>query len=204
VSVVIPDALQFDERGLIPVVVQDRESGDVLMLAFANGEALSRTAETGLAHFWSRSREMLWQKGETSGHVLRARELRTDCDRDALLLVVDPEGPTCHTGTRTCFGDATATLGGVLAELSAVIEQRAQSSPDASYTARLLEKGLDSTLKKLGEEGAEVVIAARAETPERLAEESADYVFHLLVALSQRGISSEQMLEVLNRRRKKK
>ena len=109
----VPGDLAFDSNGLIPVVVQDRASGDVLMVAWANGEALERTAETGLAHFWSRSRGELWRKGETSGNGLRVVEARADCDRDTLLLVVDPEGPACHTGARTCFGNESPTAAGI-------------------------------------------------------------------------------------------
>src|SRR5512138_1523216 len=105
----VPSGLAFDERGLLPVVAQDRLSGDVLMVAWANATALAETVRTGEAHFWSRHRQALWRKGETSGHVLRVRELRTDCDRDVVLMVVDPSEPACHAGTRTCFGDATAT-----------------------------------------------------------------------------------------------
>lgn len=197
----IPGELVYDAAGLIPVLVQDRASGDVLMLAYANADALARTAESGLAHFWSRSRQALWRKGETSGNALRVREVRADCDRDALLMVVEPEGPACHTGARTCFGETTATGAGMLEELRRVIASRRQSSPEGSYTARLLAKGLDHTLKKIGEESAEVVIAAKGESDERLAEESADLVFHLLVALEQRGVRPGQVLEVLRRRR---
>ncbi len=199
--IAVPAALVFDEAGLIPVVVQDAASGDVLMLAWANAEALACTAESGLAHFWSRSRQSLWRKGETSGNSLRVRELRADCDRDALLLVVDPEGPACHTGARTCFGDATPTAAGMLDELRRVIASRREAAPEASYTARLLAKGLDHSLKKIGEESAEVVIAAKGESRERVAEESADLLFHLLVVLEQRGVRPGQVLDELRRRR---
>jgi phosphoribosyl-ATP pyrophosphohydrolase/phosphoribosyl-AMP cyclohydrolase len=198
---VIPEALVFDAAGLVPVVVQDRASGDVLMVAYANAEALERTRESGLAWFWSRSRGRLWQKGESSGHALRVREVRTDCDRDALLFVVDPAGPACHTGARTCFGDATPTAAGMLEELRRVIESRRGASPDSSYTARLLAKGLDATLKKIGEEATEVVLAAKGESDERLAEESADLLYHWLVALAQRGVAPGAALDVLRRRR---
>jgi phosphoribosyl-ATP pyrophosphohydrolase/phosphoribosyl-AMP cyclohydrolase len=192
----------FGEDGLIPVIAQDRQSGDVLMVAFADAEAVAKTAETGFAHFWSRRRKALWKKGETSGHVLRVREARVDCDGDTLLLVVDPAGPACHRGTRTCFGDAPATAAGMLAEVERVIAERATSAPEASYTARLLHKGQDAVLKKIGEEATEVVLAAKGETDERLAEESADLVFHLLVALHQRGLRMADVLAVLERRRK--
>jgi phosphoribosyl-ATP pyrophosphohydrolase/phosphoribosyl-AMP cyclohydrolase len=197
----IPGELVYDAAGLIPVVVQDRASGDVLMLAYANAESLQRTADSGLAHFWSRSRRALWRKGETSGNTLHVRELLADCDRDALLMLVEPEGPACHSGARTCFGEGTPTGAGMLEELRRVIASRRSSPPEGSYTARLLAKGLDHTLEKIGEESAEVVMAAKAESGERLAEESADLLFHLLVALEQRGVTPGQVLQVLRHRR---
>lgn len=197
----VPADLAYDGAGLVPVVVQDRRSGDVLMMAWANAEALARTAETGLAHFWSRRRRALWRKGETSGHGLLVRELRADCDRDTLLMVVDPEGPACHTGTRTCFGDEATSVAGVLAEVGRVIEERDRSRPEGSYTARLLAKGQNEVLKKIGEEAVEVALAARSESDERLAEEAADLVFHLLVALGQRRVGFERVLEALKARR---
>lgn len=200
-SVRVPDVV-FDANGLVPVVVQDRASGDVLMVAHADAEALRLTAETGFAHFWSRSRKALWKKGETSGHVLHVREVRVDCDRDTLLLVVDPAGPACHTGARTCFGDAPAAGSGVLAEVGRVIAERARTGGEGSYTARLLAKGPDAALKKIGEEATEVILAAKGEPDERLAEEAADLVFHLLVALHQRGLGVGDVLAVLERRRK--
>lgn len=198
---VIPGGLAYDGSGLIPVVVQDRASGDLLMVAYANAEALARTAETGLAHFWSRSRSALWKKGETSGNLLRVREVRADCDRDALLMLVDPEGPACHTGTRTCFGDGPASAAGILEELRRVIAERARTRPEGSYTAKLVSKGLDHSLKKVGEEATEVVLAAKGESEQRLAEESADLLFHLLVVLEQRGVAFTRVLDVLRARR---
>jgi phosphoribosyl-ATP pyrophosphohydrolase/phosphoribosyl-AMP cyclohydrolase len=202
VSVALPDALAYDSAGLIPVVVQDAASGDVLMVAYANREALDLTAQTGLAHFWSRSRGALWRKGETSGNEMRVREVRADCDRDALLMVVDPAGPACHTGTRTCFGDDTPTAAGIMGELGRVIASRASASPDSSYTARLLAKGPDHVLKKIGEEATEVVLAAKSESDERLAEEAADLLYHLTVALAQRRVPFARALEVLRARRR--
>jgi phosphoribosyl-ATP pyrophosphohydrolase/phosphoribosyl-AMP cyclohydrolase len=195
-------SLKYGPDGLVPVVVQDRGSGDVLMVAWANEEALRRTVETGLAHFWSRSRQALWLKGETSGNRLHVRGLRADCDRDALLLVVDPEGPACHAGTRTCFGDDPAAVAGVLGEVERVIAERGRDRPPGSYTAKLLGKGLDHSLKKVGEEATEVVLAAKGETPERLAEETADLLFHVLVVLAQRGVRVADVLAVLEKRRK--
>ena len=201
-SVALPDRLAYDAAGLIPVVVQDATSGDVLMVAYANREALDLTAQTGLAHFWSRSRGALWRKGETSGNEMRVREVRADCDRDALLMVVDPAGPACHTGTRTCFGDDTPTAAGIMGELGRVIASRASASPDSSYTARLLAKGPDHVLKKIGEEATEVVLAAKSESDERLAEEAADLLYHLTVAMAQRRVPLARALEVLRTRRR--
>jgi phosphoribosyl-ATP pyrophosphohydrolase/phosphoribosyl-AMP cyclohydrolase len=197
----LPEGLRFDAAGLIPVVIQERRSGDILMVGYANRQALDRTVETGLAHFWSRSRKKLWQKGETSGHVLRVTGLLTDCDRDVLLAVADPVGPTCHTGQRTCFGEASATSAGVLAELERVIEERARQRPKGSYTVELLETGLDGCLTKLAEEAAELAQAARAESDLRLAEETADLLYHLLVVLAGRGVSIDSALELLRSRR---
>ncbi len=198
----MPEGLIFGSDGLLPVVAQDRRSGDVLMVAHANAEAVARTAETGFAHFWSRSRRALWMKGETSGHRLRVTAALADCDRDALLLVVEPDGPACHEGTRTCFGDATATAAGILDELRRVVEERRQRGGEGSYTAKLLAKGLDHSLKKLGEEATEVILAAKGESDERLAEEAADLAFHLLVVLAQRGLGPERVLDVLRARRR--
>jgi phosphoribosyl-ATP pyrophosphohydrolase/phosphoribosyl-AMP cyclohydrolase len=200
-AIAIPDGLVFDASGLVPVVAQDRASGDVLMLAWANAEAIAKTAETGLAHFWSRSRQALWLKGEGSGHTLRVVEARADCDRDALLLVVEPAGPACHTGSRTCFGDGSATAAGMLEELARVVKARRAAEPSESYTARLLAKGPGAVLKKIGEEATEVVLAASAESDERLAAESADLLFHLLLALEQRGVALASVLDELRRRR---
>ena len=201
-TVVMPGSLAFDAAGLLPVVVQEAGSGDVLMVAWANREALERTAETGLAHFWSRSRGALWRKGETSGHQMSVREMRADCDRDALLMVVDPAGPACHTGSRTCFGDDSATAAGILAELERVIASRSGADPASSYTARLLARGPDQVLKKIGEEATEVVLAAKSESDERLADEVADLLYHLMVALAQRKVPLTRALEVLRERRR--
>jgi phosphoribosyl-ATP pyrophosphohydrolase/phosphoribosyl-AMP cyclohydrolase len=196
-------AVTFGEDGLVPVVVQDGTSGDVLMVAWANVEALQRTCATGLAHFWSRSRQRLWRKGETSGHQLRVRALRTDCDHDVVLAVADAEGPACHEGTRTCFGDVPATSAGVLAEVERVIGQRLRDRPEGSYTARLAAKGPDHALKKIGEEATELVLAAKGETDERVAEEAADLLFHVLAALRQRGLGLADVAAVLERRRRR-
>jgi len=202
VTLALPPSLKYDAAGLIPVVVQERRSGDVLMVAYANALSLARTVETGLATFFSRSRQRLWQKGETSGNVLRVAEMRTDCDRDTLLMIVDPSGPVCHTGSRTCFGDLTPTAAGMLQELAQVIEDRKGSSPEASYTARLFSQGPGAALTKIGEEAQEVVQAAAGESDARLAEESADLLYHLLVVLAHRGVPLEAVLGVLRDRRR--
>jgi phosphoribosyl-ATP pyrophosphohydrolase/phosphoribosyl-AMP cyclohydrolase len=204
VSLAIPDGLSFDAAGLIPVVAQDRGSGDVLMVAYANVAALVRTVETGFAHFWSRSRQALWKKGETSGHRLRVVEVRVDCDKDALLYVVEPEGPACHTGARTCFGEDSPTAAGMLEEVARVVAARARAAPGDSYTARLLAQGPDQVLKKIGEEATEVVLAAKGQSDERLAEEAADLLFHLLVALHQRNVPLSRVMDVLKERRRGK
>jgi phosphoribosyl-ATP pyrophosphohydrolase/phosphoribosyl-AMP cyclohydrolase len=201
-AIAMPGEIVFDAAGLVPVVAQDRASGDVLMVAWANAEALARTAETGLAHFWSRSRQALWRKGETSGNELRVVEARVDCDRDTLLLVVEPTGPACHTGERTCFGGASATAAGMLEELARVVAARAAAPPEESYTARLLAKGPDQVLKKIGEEATEVVLAARVQTDERLVEESADLLYHLLLALHMRGVPLARVMDELRKRRR--
>ncbi len=203
-GVTIPGDLVRDPNGLVPVIVQDRASGDVLMVAWANAEALAKTGETGFAHFWSRSRKALWRKGETSGNGLRVVEARADCDRDTLLLVVEPQGPACHTGERTCFGATSPTAAGMLEELARVVAERAQAAPEASYTAKLLAMGPDQVLKKIGEEATEVVLAGRVQSDERLAEETADLLYHLIVALHQRGVPLARVMDELRRRRSAK
>lgn len=201
-TVAVPEGLVFGADGLIPAVVQDRSSGDVLMVAYANAEALALTASTGQAHFWSRSRKALWRKGETSGNTLAVASMHRDCDGDAVLMAVDPAGPACHTGSRTCFGSEAVTLAGGLGELERVIAGRAKADPSESYTARLLGRGLDHTLEKVGEEATEVVLAAKGESDERLAEECADLVYHLMVVLAQRRLPLARVLEVLAARRR--
>ena len=201
-TVTVPEGLVFGADGLIPAVVQDRGSGDVLMVAYTNAEALALTARTGQAHFWSRSRKALWRKGETSGNTLAVASMHADCDGDAVLMVVDPAGPACHTGSRTCFGSDAVTLAGGLGELERVIAGRATADPAESYTARLLARGLDQALKKVGEEATEVVLAAKGESDERLAEECADLVYHLMVVLAQRRVPLARVLDVLAARRR--
>lgn len=200
--------LVFDERGLVPVVVQDRRTGEVLMVAYASPEAVDRTRQVGLAHFWSRRRLTLWQKGETSGNRLRVVGILADCDRDALLYLAEPTGPVCHVGERSCFhqdldGNRTIAPGGVLPDLEAVIAARRANPVEGSYTTALLTGPPSHLYEKVYEEAAEVVRAAREEGSGRLAEEAADLVYHLLVLLQRAGVPWSEVLEVLSRRRSK-
>ncbi|MEN9834650.1 MAG: hypothetical protein RL011_843 [Pseudomonadota bacterium] len=187
--------------GLVPAVVQDHDSGQVLMLGYMNQESLALTLETGDVTFYSRSREKLWRKGETSGHVLRARSLTLDCDRDSLLIQAVPLGPTCHTGSVSCFGDSTETQFATLPKLWAKIVERSDlADPSSSYTAKLLAEGVRRQAQKVGEEGVEVALAAVAEGDEALLGESADLLYHLLVLLRGRGLSFGQVCRVLAQR----
>jgi len=215
------DAVTYDKRGLVPAVLQDAETGDVLMVAWMNSESLSLTQETGQAHFWSRSRQTLWRKGATSGNVMKVREMRIDCDGDTLLVLVDPEGPACHTGERTCFyrglsgpADAEDTVSfreakpadapdaDIVDELFAVILDRKRRRPPGSYTTKLLDAGENEMLKKVGEEAMEVVLAAKDEGDERLVYEMADLAYHLLVLLAARGLEPADVTAELAERRR--
>jgi phosphoribosyl-AMP cyclohydrolase / phosphoribosyl-ATP pyrophosphohydrolase len=195
--------IAFDERGLVPCVVQDWRSGEVLMVAWMNAEALRLTDETGELHFWSRSRGELWHKGATSGNVLRVRGLRVDCDADTLLVLAEPAGPACHTGARTCFhrGDLDAAPHEVLPGLERVLAERAAERPEGSYTAELLADPLRIG-EKVQEEAEEVARAAREESDERVAEEAADVLYHLAVLLRSRGLALADAEEVLRARRR--
>ena len=184
---------------LLPVIVQHADDGSVLMLAWANAGALAATERTGEAHFWSRTRGRLWRKGETSGNVLAVVDLAADCDGDAILYRVQPSGPACHAGTRTCFGDIGAP--GVLSELAAVIERRRDGDADDSYTARLLASGARRPAEKVIEEAGETSVAALVGTDDELAAEAADLLYHLLVLLAARDMSLDDVLDVLRRRR---
>jgi phosphoribosyl-AMP cyclohydrolase / phosphoribosyl-ATP pyrophosphohydrolase len=192
------DELRFDDRGLIPVVVQDVGSGAVLMLAYANREAVELTLETGQAHFWSRSRQALWRKGETSGNTLAVVEVTPDCDGDALLVRARPAGPTCHRGTRSCFEPNAARL--EVGWLAAVLASRRGADPETSYTARLLARGIERIAQKVGEEGVETAIAAVAGRREGVVSESADLLYHLLVLLQASGVGLGEVAEELLRR----
>jgi len=192
--------LTFDAHGLIPAIVQDALTGRVLMLGWMNDEALQRTLGSGEVWFWSRSRRSLWRKGETSGNVLRVRELRADCDADCLLIRAEPAGPTCHTGRESCFWqDADGNplpppAGGFLDDLADIIAARRLATPQESYTARLFAQGRLRIAQKVGEEGLEVALAGAAQDDDRVIEESADLLFHLLVLLNERGISLRDVL----------
>jgi phosphoribosyl-ATP pyrophosphohydrolase/phosphoribosyl-AMP cyclohydrolase len=191
------EAVRFGDDGLVPVVAQSGLSGAVLMLAYADREALERTRDTGEAHYHSRSRGKLWRKGETSGNRQIVRDVRVDCDGDAVLYVVDQQGPACHTGTPTCFGEVT---GNVLTRLAATIADRARTRPSASYTARLLDQGTPRVAQKVGEEAVETVVAALGEDGGRLTNEAADLLYHLLVLLEVKRRSFDGVLEELERR----
>ncbi len=194
-----PAQLKFDERGLIVAVAQDAATGTVLMVAHMNREALERTAESGEAHFWSRSRNALWRKGETSGNVLRVEGIQADCDGDALLVSVHPVGPACHLGTRSCF-KAPAI---VLDELDATLGERYRQRPAGSYTAGLFDAGREAILKKVGEEAVEVVLAGAGPADEAVRQEVADLWFHILMLLTDRGLGSADILEVLRQRKRR-
>ncbi len=198
-----PSAISFDDRGLVPCIVQDSLSGEVLMLAYMNADALARTLQTREMHFWSRSRGELWHKGATSGNLQRLDSIRYDCDADTLLAHVQPAGPACHTGERTCFhrGElAPAAPHEVLPTLERTIAQRGAARPDGSYTARLLADP-PRIGEKVQEEAEEVARAAREESDERVAEEAADVMYHLCVLLASRGLSLADAERVLDGRR---
>jgi phosphoribosyl-ATP pyrophosphohydrolase/phosphoribosyl-AMP cyclohydrolase len=213
------EQLQFDEKGLVPCVAQDFASGEVLTLAYANEESLRLTLETGELHFYSRSREEIWRKGETSGNVLKLRQLRYDCDGDAIVALVEPTGPACHTDNRSCFyrevggsaatekdappppGEPAPSAHEALAALERTLRERAAERPEGSYTVQLLD---DPALigAKVEEEAEEVARAAREESDERVVEEAADVLYHLSVLLTSRGIPQSAVMEVLNGRRR--
>ena len=192
------DDVAFDERGLAPVIAQDDRTGRVLMLGWANRDALAKTLSTGLLTFWSRSRSELWQKGETSGNTMELVSLQLDCDRDAILARVHPNGPACHTGDSTCFGSGNP-LPAVLDRLDRTLAARNESRPEGSYTTRLLEDA-NLRLKKLGEEGAELVSALATSDADRATEEVADLLYHALVALRAEGKGWSDVARVLEYR----
>lgn len=198
-----PSSIRWDTRGLVVVAVQHARTGTVLMIGYANPESLERTIETGVVHFWSRSRNEIWQKGSTSGNTLTVDSIHLDCDSDALLIKATPAGPTCHTGQTSCFETEAHKVG--IHDLWNVIATRANASVEESYTASLVAQGTDAVSRKIIEEAGEVVLAAKNHeaggSPERVIEEAADLTYHLLVLLAQRGLTLESVERELDRRR---
>ncbi len=201
------EQIRFDDKGLVPVVVQDVRTNAVLMMAYMNREALEKTIETGGMVYYSRSRNKLWRKGETSGHFQTLRELKLDCDGDTLLALVSQEGPACHTDRYSCFFERLYGSGGfssgygVIDELFAVIQDRSVNPKEGSYTNYLFDKGIDKILKKVGEEAAEVIIAAKNGAAEEIRCETADLLYHLLVMLCDCGVNPSEVIAELEKRR---
>jgi phosphoribosyl-ATP pyrophosphohydrolase/phosphoribosyl-AMP cyclohydrolase len=183
--------------GLLPAIVQHAHTGEVLMLGYMNAEALEATQRTGRVTFFSRSKQRLWTKGESSGHVLELESIRVDCDADTLLVTAIPHGPTCHTGTSSCFGETVRPPLGFLAELDALVARRHAERPEGSYTTRLFEGGVRRIAQKVGEEGVETALAGVAQGDEELLGEAADLVFHLTVLLRSRGLSLADVVNLL-------
>ena len=198
------DRVDWDKNaGLVPAIVQHAVNGEVLMLGYMNRAALLASFAGGRVVFFSRTRQRLWEKGETSGHHLQLQQIRLDCDRDTLLVTALPDGPVCHTGTRSCFGDTPATPAastGFLLELERIIAQRVAEAPEGSYTARLVNRGVRHVAQKVGEEGLEVALAACTEEDPALVGECADLLFHLLVLLRVRSLKLGQVVEELRNR----
>ena len=196
--------IAFDDSGLVPCVTQDWSTGEVLTLAYMNREALDRTLASGEVHFWSRSRNELWRKGETSGNTQRVRSLRYDCDADALLALVDPAGPACHTGERTCFyrtvGEDAVAPHEALPALGRTLAQRRDELPEGSYSAELFRAGVERIAAKVEEEAEETARAGREESDQRVREESADLLYHLGALLYARGLTYADALEELTGR----
>ncbi len=193
-----PDFAKMPD-GLVPAVVQDDRTGAVLMLGYMNQEALEKTLETGLVTFFSRSKQRLWTKGETSGNTLRLRDIRLDCDQDAILLKAEPAGPVCHTGDDTCWGERNQAVY-FLPVLENIIWERKNAAPENSYTAKLFASGIPKIAQKVGEEAVETVIESLGENRERLLNESADLLYHLLVLLAAKEVRLEEVEDVLKNR----
>ena len=192
-----------DGTGLLPAVVQDHQTGRVLMLAYMNRAALEKTLATEQVTFFSRSKQRLWTKGETSGNFLQLVDIHVDCDQDTLLITANPVGPACHTGTLTCFGNEPVTLAEELSflnRLDSVLAQRISDSPEGSYTARIWSQGLTRMAQKVGEEGVEVALAAVTQTEDRLLSESADLLFHLMLLLKNKNLSLSTVVNELKQR----
>jgi phosphoribosyl-ATP pyrophosphohydrolase/phosphoribosyl-AMP cyclohydrolase len=199
------EKVKFDERGLVPAIVQDARTREVLTLAYMNRQSLVQTMVTGQTWFWSRSRNELWHKGETSGNTQDVVSLAHDCDDDAIVVLVNPAGPACHTGARSCFAfeHEEEFSDGVLHQLFEVIKSRQRERPEGSYTTYLFDKGLDKILKKVGEETAETIVAAKNDDPKQLVSETADLLYHLVVMLVARGVSLDDVRDELAQRRKR-
>jgi phosphoribosyl-ATP pyrophosphohydrolase/phosphoribosyl-AMP cyclohydrolase len=191
---------KFGADGLIPAVVQDAHTREVLTVAYMNKEALQLTLERNETYFWSRSRQQLWHKGETSGNLQKVVRVSLDCDQDAVLVEVEPRGPACHTGAYSCFG-LEPGIEGVLQELYAVIETRKEQRPEGSYTTYLFNSGLDKILKKVGEEATETIVAAKNTDTPRLVSETSDLIYHLMVLLVERGVGLDEIARELRGRR---
>ncbi|WP_453993874.1 bifunctional phosphoribosyl-AMP cyclohydrolase/phosphoribosyl-ATP diphosphatase HisIE [Bacillus nitroreducens] len=204
----IPE-ITFDEKGLAPAIVQDAVSKEVLTLAYMNEESLRKSIETRETWFYSRSRQELWHKGETSGNTQKIVDMKYDCDKDAILVLVEPAGPACHTGNYTCFSEslfgetkeASGDRFAILNELEKVIAEREAEMPEGAYTTYLFDKGVDKILKKVGEEASEVIIAAKNRDHEELKWEAADLIYHLLVLLREQKLPLDEVLSVLQKRR---
>jgi phosphoribosyl-AMP cyclohydrolase / phosphoribosyl-ATP pyrophosphohydrolase len=203
-------SIKFDEKGLVPAIVQDAYSKEVLTLAYMNEESLKKSIETKETWFYSRSRQELWHKGATSGNTQQIVDIRYDCDQDALLVVVNPSGPACHKGDYTCFSDCLLEQEStvkendrfaIINELETLIAKREAEMPEGSYTTYLFEKGVDKILKKVGEESAEVIIAAKNRDSEELKWEVADLLYHLLVLLREQKLPLDEVLDALKKRR---
>ena len=197
--------IDFDKMGgLVPAIIQDADTRSVLMLGFMNEEAYNKTLETKKVTFWSRTRQTLWTKGETSGHFLHLVDIKADCDNDTLLVKVHPDGPTCHTGTDTCWGEENRVQQGsallFLQELQDFIERRHEEMPEGSYTTRLFKDGVNKMAQKLGEEALETVIEATNGTNDKLIYEASDMLYHLLVLLTSKGLRIEDIAQELQKR----
>ena len=197
--------VKFDDNGLVPCIAQDVKTNTVLMMAYMNAESIKQTLDTGYATYFSRSRQKLWKKGETSGNTQKVKSIKIDCDGDTLLVLVEQKGVACHTGKYSCFFETVSGekyTGGyqIIDELFSVIENRKKNPKEGSYTNYLFEKGIDKILKKVGEEAAEVIIAAKNWSVEEIKYESADLLYHLFVLLSDRGMSPADVMQELNDR----
>jgi phosphoribosyl-AMP cyclohydrolase / phosphoribosyl-ATP pyrophosphohydrolase len=192
---------KFNSDGLIPAIVQDARTREVLMVAYMNRDSLRLSIDQGETVFYSRSRKELWHKGATSGNIQKIRRMSLDCDNDTILVEVDPMGPACHTGSYSCFGVETG-FGGTIQELYNLISLRKETRPEGSYTTKLFDQGIDKIVKKLGEEAVETVIAAKNDSSERMVEETSDLLYHLLVTLVEKGVTLEEIQAELAKRHK--